>query len=33
VKGIIKDKNKNTIILLLNLNELLSKDEKEKIER
>jgi len=33
VKGIIKDKNKNTIILLLNLNELLSKDEKEQIER
>jgi len=33
IKGIIKDKNKNTIILLLNLNELLSKDEKEKIER
>ncbi len=33
VKGIIKDNNKNTIILLLNLNELLSKDEKEKIER
>jgi len=33
VKGIIKDKNKNTIILLLNLNELLSKDEKKQIER
>ncbi|WP_346913635.1 chemotaxis protein CheW [Clostridium sp.] len=33
VKGIMKDKNKNTIILLLNLNELLSKDEKEQIER
>lgn len=33
VKGIIKDTNKNTIILLLNLNELLSTDEKEKIER
>ncbi|WP_346937747.1 chemotaxis protein CheW [uncultured Clostridium sp.] len=33
VKGIVKDKNKNTIILLLNLNELLSKDEKEQIER
>ena len=33
IKGIIKDKNKNGIILLLNLNEILSKDEKKKIER
>ncbi|MFR1708016.1 MAG: chemotaxis protein CheW [Clostridium sp.] len=33
IKGIIKDKSKNNIILLLNLNELLSKEEKGKIER
>lgn len=33
IKGIIKDKNENGIILLLNLNEILSKDEKKKIER
>lgn len=33
IKGIIKDKSKSGIILLLNLNEILSKDEKKKIER
>ncbi|WP_346889065.1 chemotaxis protein CheW [Clostridium sp. UBA1056] len=33
IKGIIKDRNKSGIILLLNLNEILSKDEKKKIER
>ncbi|MEG1255979.1 chemotaxis protein CheW [Clostridium sp.] len=32
IKGLIRDKNKNNIILLLNLNRLLSKEEKEKIE-
>jgi purine-binding chemotaxis protein CheW len=33
IKGIIKDKNNNSIILFLNLNELLSNEEKGKIER
>ena len=33
IKGIIKDKNNNNIILFLNLNELLSNEEKGKIER
>lgn len=32
ISGIIKNKSKNTIILLLRLNELLSSEEKEKIE-
>lgn len=32
ISGIIKNKDKNTIILLLRLNELLSSEEKEKIE-